>query len=136
MKFVDTNIFVRFLTRDDPVKAAACFELFRRVRVGQEEVTTCEAVITEVVYVLSSRALYNLPAQEIQARLIPILTLPGLKLPHKQVYVRALDLYTLYPALDFEDVLIAAHMERAGLQELLSYDKDFDQVPSITRHEP
>ena len=136
MRFIETNIFVRFLTRDDPVKAAACFALFQRVQAGQEEVTTCEAVITEVVYVLSSRALYNLPPQEIRARLVPLLTLPGLKLPQKQVYLRALDLYALHPTLDFEDVLIVAHMEQADISELLSYDQGFDRVPTITRQEP
>jgi predicted nucleic acid-binding protein len=30
MQFVDTNIFIRHLPRDDPDKAQACFELFQR----------------------------------------------------------------------------------------------------------
>jgi uncharacterized protein len=136
MRFVDTNIFVRFLTRDDPVKAAACFALFQRVQAGEEEVTTCEAVVTEVVYVLSSRTLYNLSAEEIRSLLVPLLTLPGFKLPQKQLFLRALDLYALHPSLDIEDLLIVAHMEHAGIEELLSYDRDFDRVPTISRQEP
>jgi predicted nucleic acid-binding protein len=60
MRFVDSNIFLRALTGDDPVMAPACEDLFRRVDRGEEEVSTCEAVITEIVDVLSSRATYGL----------------------------------------------------------------------------
>ena len=51
MRFVDTNIFIRYLTGDDERKAQACYELFQRVKAGEERVTTCEAVLTEVVHV-------------------------------------------------------------------------------------
>ena len=35
MPFVDTNIFLRYLTKDDPDKAQACFELFKRAEANQ-----------------------------------------------------------------------------------------------------
>ena len=61
MKFLDTNVILRFLTRDDEEKADACLRLFQRVQRGDEELVTCEAVVSEVVYVLSSaRAGYGL----------------------------------------------------------------------------
>lgn len=136
MKFLDTNIFLRYLTQDDPIKSAACFALFRDVRDGNADATTCEAVISEIVYVLASRVSYNLPRVDIQARLAPVLSLSGLKLPHRGTYLRALDLYVTHSALDFEDALCVAHMERAGITEIESYDRDFDRVPGITRLEP
>ena len=137
MRFLDTNIILRYLTRDDEAKAQACYHLFQRVKEGEEEVCTCEAIITEVVYVLSSsRAPYRLNHEEIKARLVPIVTLRGLKLPNKRVYLQALDLYASFPFLDFEDALAVAHMERQGVKELLSYDRDFDRIPGITRVEP
>lgn len=136
MRFLDTNILLRYLTKDDEIKADACFELFQRVKQGKEEVTTCEAIITEVVYVLASRAHYHLSPEEISARLRPILALRGLKLPHKRLYLRALDLYTSYTFLDFEDALSVAHMEHRGIKEVLSYDTDFDRIPGIQRMEP
>lgn len=57
MQFIDANVFIRHLTRDDPEKAQACFELFQKA--GQREITltTSESVIAEVVYVLSSKQL-------------------------------------------------------------------------------
>jgi predicted nucleic acid-binding protein len=136
VKFLDTNIFLRYLTQDDSAKSAACLGLFRHIRDGNAVATTCEAVICEVVYVLASRVSYNLPRVDIQARLAPALGLSGLKLSHRSTYLRALDLYVNHPALDFEDALCVAHMERAGISEIESYDRDFDRVPGITRHEP
>jgi len=136
MRFLDTNVIVRYLAKDDEAKAAACFLLFQRVEQGTEELTTCEAVITEVVYVLSSRQLYGLGHQEIRARLTPLLTLKGLRLPQKRLYLRALDLYAAHSSLDFEDALCVAHMEDQGVNELYSYDRDFDRIAAVRRIEP
>ena len=137
MRFLDTNVILRYLTRDDEAKAEACYRLFQRAKRGEEELLTCEAIVTEVVYVLSSsRAPYRLSHEEIRARLLPILTLRGLKLPQKRVYLRALDLYASSPFLDFEDALAVAHMEQRGITEIASYDKDFDRVTGLQRIEP
>jgi predicted nucleic acid-binding protein len=136
MKFLDTNIIIRYLTRDDQAKAAACFALFQRLKQGTEEVTTIEAIITEVVYVLSSPAHYRLTHEQIRASLIPLLMVKGLKLPKKRIYLRALDVYAVHPNLDFEDALLVAHMEQQRSKEILSYDTDFDGISGITREEP
>ena len=136
MRFLDTNIIIRYLTKDDPVKAAACYDLFQRLKEGKEEVLTSEAIITETVYVLSSSAQYNLSHEEIRSRLSPILPLKGLKLPKKRLYLRALDIYAANPFLDFEDALSLSYMERVGIEEILSYDRDFDRIRSTRRVEP
>jgi predicted nucleic acid-binding protein len=136
MRFLDTNVILRYLTGDDPVKAAACFDLFQRLQRGTETVTTCEAIITEVVYVLSSRAHYDLSRVDIRARLTPLLRVRGLRIPNKQLYLRALDVYANHPGLDFEDALAVAYMERDGVAELYSYDRGFDRVPGVQRLEP
>lgn len=137
MRFLDTNIILRYLTRDDEAKARACFELLQKVKAGSEEVFTSEAIITEVVYVLSSkRGPYHLGHEDIRARLVPILMLRGLKLYQKRLYLRALEVYASFPFLDIEDAIAAAHMEKHGIREILSYDTDFDRLPSLKRVEP
>lgn len=137
MKFLDTNVILRYLTRDDRKKAEACYEFFQRVKAGVEEVITLETNIAEVCYVLSSsRAPYGLEHHEISARLMPILTLRGIRLPHKGACIRALDLYGSSPFLDFEDALAVAHMERLGVIEIVSYDRDFDRLTGVRRAEP
>jgi uncharacterized protein len=136
MRFVDTNVFVRYLTQDHSVRGPAALALFQRVRAGTVELTTCETIFAEVVYVLSSRgAGYGLAPADIQARLLPVLRLRGLKLPFKRSILRALDLFARHPSLDFEDALAVAHMERLGIGELVSYDRDFDRVPGVRRQE-
>ncbi len=135
MEFVDTNIFIRYLTNDDPQKAQACFELFQKARDRAVQLTTSEAVIAEVVYVLSSKEVYHLGRDEIRARLYPLLSVPGLKLPRRKVYLHALDLYAQY-SVDFEDALTVAQMSHAKIQALYSYDRGFDRVPTLERLEP
>jgi predicted nucleic acid-binding protein len=133
--FVDTNIFIRYLTKDDPDKAQACFELFQRAAASELTLTTTEAVISETVYVLSSKRTYNLARSEIRARLYPLLSLAGLQLPNRHIFLRALDLYVTY-SVDFEDVLIAAHMEQQNIAQVYSYDQGFDRIANIDRLEP
>lgn len=135
MHFVDTNIFLRHLTNDDPVKARKCLELFQKAKSNQTQLTTSESVIAEVVYLLSSKKVYNLNRQEIVARLRPLLSLPGLKVIHKNVCLRALEIYTAY-SIDFEDALSKAHMERQKINNIYSYDTDFDKISGLTRLEP
>jgi predicted nucleic acid-binding protein len=135
MRFIDANVFIRYLTRDDPEKAQACLELFQKAQQKEITITTSESVIAEVVYVLSSKRLYNLPREEIRKLLYPFLLLPGLTLTNRKMYLRALDLYATCP-IDFEDALIVAQMERQKITEVYSYDRDFDQVAGITRLEP
>lgn len=136
MRFVDTNIFIRFLVRDDEKKAQACFEFFQRLKAGDEQATTSEAVICEVVYVLSSPRTYKLSHDEVRARLTPLLSLPGLHLSGKRTYLRALDLYAQWQWADFEDALSTVYMEQQGIDEIVSYDTGFDRVEGITRVEP
>ena len=137
MRFLDTNVILRYLTRDDEAKAEACYRLFQRVKDAEEEVVTCEAIVTEVVYVLSSpRAPYRLSHEEVRERLMPILTLRGLKLGQKRIYLHSLDLYASSPFLDFEDALAIAHMARLGVTEIVSYDRDFDRIAGLRRAEP
>jgi predicted nucleic acid-binding protein len=135
MKFLDSNVILRYLTRDDPKKAENCYELFQKVKKGEIELTTCEAVIAEVIYVLSSSTLYNLPRDEICSLLLPIINLSGLKLPQKRLYIRALYIYAS-KNIDFEDALSFAYMEKRQINEIYSYDCDFDKLEELKRLEP
>ena len=140
MRFADTNIFLRYLVRPvtaiDQTRAEACRELFERVSAGTEEITTSESVLAEIVYVLSSPRQYGLAPADIVVRLKPLIALPGLKLHQKRLYLRALDIYASQTALDFEDAISAAIVERMTPAELYSYDADFDRVAGVKRVEP
>jgi predicted nucleic acid-binding protein len=136
VRFLDTNAFVRYLTQDDPAKTRASSEIIRRLELGEEAMMTSEMIIGEVAYILSARAHYGLPPAEIRDRVAPVIQARGLRLEHKDVILHALDLYSSHPFLDFEDALSVAHMESAGIDEIVSYDRGFDRVEGIKRIEP
>ncbi len=133
--FLDTNLIIRFLTKDAPKQAEKARQVFVQLEAGTLTVTTSEAVIVEAVHILSSKVLYNVSRQEIRRHLRNIIILRGLKIANKKTYLRALDLY-VSTNIDFVDALSVAHMERAKLTTILSFDRDFDKISSITRQEP
>lgn len=134
IEFLDTNVVIRYVTRDDPERARQADELFRAVRAGARQLTTGEGVLVEIVQVLSSPRLYNRPREEIRGIVSGLLALDGFVMPNSGMYLRALDLYAS-TNLDFVDVLNVAQMERDGMSTILSFDHGFDRLP-ITRREP
>lgn len=81
-----------------------------------------------------SKRLYNRPRDEIRDYLASILNLRGMQVPFKHTFLRALELYAS-TNLDFVDALNVAHMERQGIETIVSFDQGFDRVPGITREE-
>jgi predicted nucleic acid-binding protein len=133
--FVDTNIFLRYLTKDDLKKARRCLNLFERADKKQVTLITSEAVLAEVVYVLSSKKLYNLSHEAVRDLLLPIITLKGLKIDHRQIFILALEIFA-QNNIDFEDCLTTAYLRSQGLSKIYSYDMDFDKFDDIERLEP
>ena len=134
-EFVDANIFVRFLTGDDPHKATRCIALFERARRGEVSLVTSESVIAEIAYVLSSQRTYRFPRASVATALRPLIADPGIHIDHKETVLRALVLWK-DSNLDFADCLSAEHVRRIGCDGIYSYDRDFDRVPGIRRLEP
>ena len=132
--FLDTNIILRFLLRDDEAKFQRCYDVLKRTERGEEKLETSDLVISEVVWNLESKP-YGLDRERIRDLVLPIVQLRGLRLSGKRVFEPAFQLY-VDKAIDFVDAYNAATMERRGLNEVYSYDPDFDRVPGITRIEP
>lgn len=132
--FVDTSVFVRVLTKDDPVKFERCLSLLERAERGETRLVTSESVVAEIVYVLSGQV-YRTARSVIAELLRPMLENRGLTLDHKQSVIEALAIYG-ESSLDFEDCLSVAHTHRLGLGAIYSYDGHFDRIPSICRVEP
>jgi predicted nucleic acid-binding protein len=135
--FVDSNIFIRYLTQDDPAKAETARALLKQAEAGQLTIVTSESIVVEAVQVLSSKVLYNQPRSKVTSDLTTILSLPKLKLPNKRVCLRALALWASASAsVDFVDALTVAHMEHQGISTIASFDQDFDRFSQIQRRPP
>jgi predicted nucleic acid-binding protein len=139
--FLDTNIFLRAIvqptTPETVLLAQQARALFLAVKRREEEVTTSEVVLHEVVYVLAAKAHYARTPADIASDLRPILRLSNLKLPRgmKRLYLRALDLYVTYPKLGSADAIVAAHVEQRGVP-LATFDRDFDRLTFVGRWQP
>jgi len=48
MRFIDTNLFIRYFTRDEEEKAQRVLALLKRVEKGEEKITTSSLVIFEM----------------------------------------------------------------------------------------
>ena len=133
---VDTDIIIRLVTGDDPVKQVAAQSFFEQVERGALTISAPITVIADAVYVLSSPRLYHLSRPVIADALSHLVRLSHFHIRNRQVVLRALALYAT-TSLDFGDVCIVASMERSSSTVLYSYDHGFDRfTPAITRQEP
>lgn len=133
--FLDANVVLRYLLRDDEIEAQHCLELLEKAERREIALRTTDLVIAELVWVLESPVTYNLPREKIRNLLVPVILLPGLKLPGKKLYRQIFDLY-IDQGIDFIDACNAVHMEKQGLTQIYSYDSDFDRIAGVSRVEP
>ncbi len=132
--FVDTNLFIRYLTNDDPVKADRVDKLLNDAAAGKVKLVTAEMVLAEVIWVLESY--YGLKNNEIGGMIKAILATPGLEVFNGPLVEEALEYY-MSCNIDFIDGYIAAVMRKKGINEIFSYDrKHLSRIASIQRKEP
>ena len=74
-KFVDTNIFLRFLTNDVPKQAEKCAILIQKLKKGQETVEISVLAAAEIVWTLER--FYKLSKSDIASKMTSILKLRG-----------------------------------------------------------
>jgi predicted nucleic acid-binding protein len=132
-KFVDTNIFLRYLTKDDPSRYEKCKEMFKKAMKGEIAITTSGMVIAELVWTLLSY--YKVPKAEVVEKVTVIVGTKNLSIPDKHIVADALVLYARKD-IDFIDAYNAIFMRYHGLREIYSYDEDFELIEDIQRQEP
>jgi len=136
LPYVDTDVIIRLLTGDDPVKQAAAGALFERVEQGSLTIASPDTVFADAVYVLASPRLYNLSRTQVAALLIPLAQLTHFRVQNRRNVLEALRLYGATGGLDFGDALLIATMQQDGSETLYSYDHHFDRIAAIHRQEP
>ena len=132
--FVDTNIFIRYLTNDDPVKADRVEKLLNEAAAGKVRLITAEMVLAEAVWVLES--FYGLKNVEIGPMVKAILATPGLEVLNSALVEKATEYYLAHN-IDFIDGYITAVMDKHKISTIYSYDKKhLKRIKSIKRQEP
>ena len=132
-KFVDTNIFLRYLTGDDHPKYERCRGLFKRAVEGEVGLSTSVMVIAELIWTLLSY--YKVPKAEVVDKVSVIIGSENIFIPDKNLLADALVLYA-QKNIDFIDAYNAVFMKYHGFREIYSYDEDFEMIEDIKRKEP
>jgi predicted nucleic acid-binding protein len=139
MIFLDANILLRTLVDPSGPDSRRLNEvagnLLRQADRGAVEVTTSDAVLAEVAFILTARAHYQLPATVAAGLISPIVQLRGFRHPKKRAILRALEIWARGPRLGFVDALTAAYAQAPGIR-LATFDTDFDALHGIDRWQP
>src|SRR3989304_7550290 len=85
-KFIDTNIFLRFLTKDDPSKYDKCKELFKRAMEGKINLATSSLVVAELIWTLLSY--YKVSKADVIEKVSIIVGTETIHIPEKRILLQ------------------------------------------------
>ncbi|MBI3289768.1 PIN domain-containing protein [Candidatus Microgenomates bacterium] len=130
--FLDTNILLRHLLQDHIEHSPKATGYLTKIERGEARVRISEIVIFETVFTLERT--YKQPKAKIRDILLPLIQLPGIKLPNKR---RFKEIFKLYVELNlpFADAYHAVLMKKLKLITIATFDKDFDRISGIKRLE-
>lgn len=130
--FVDTNLFLRYLTDDVPAQADAVEDMLHKAEQGKSRLVTNSMVIAEIVWTLESY--YGLKQDDIQNKVLAILNTPGLDVSDNNLVLKAIIWYA-EKNVDFIDAYNAAWMEQEGIEKIYTFDQKhfarFDDVEAL-----
>ena len=127
--FLDSNIFLRAILKDDEKKAEHCLKLFEKVDEGEITAATSMLVLNEILWVLEG---YKVGRKEIAERLGAIAA-SNIKLLAADDDNIALESLTYYKDLgvDFIDALNACVARKNKIQTIVTYDAHFEKLNFI-----
>lgn len=127
--FVDTNVLIRHLT-GDPRELAARATAFLA---ASDELLLPDLIVAETVYVLES--FYEVPVDEVARLVRSVIAFPAIRTIDASLLLRALEVYETH-RLDFAEAYLVASAESAGIDQIASFDRTIDRIPTINRLEP
>ncbi len=131
--FIDTNVFLRIIVKDDQKKVADCEKLIELIKLQKIKAFTSNLVLAEIVWTLLS--FYKIQKEVVVKILSAILGIKNLKIDDSMHSLNAISLYT-QNNVKFIDCLISSNPQIASHDmKVVSYDKDFDLL-SAHRVEP
>lgn len=124
--FIDTNVWLRYLTVDDKEKFIDCDKLVRLIDEGKIRSYTSNIVLLEMAYTL--KTFYRIGQKQIIFDIQAILAGRNMTLIEKTDFGEALRLFQKYP-LGLADCLIATQAPKGAI--LCTYDRDFRKIKNI-----
>ena len=132
--FVDTSLFLRYLTNDIPAQADAVEQLLHRAAAGEITLITNSLVIAEIVWTLESY--YQLSKESIQEKVFAILNTLGLDVAESDQILQAITWY-VDQNVDFADAFNAAWLLDHDMTLAYTFDhKHFSRLAGVTVRVP
>lgn len=128
MRFVDSNVFIYVLDRN-PKFGNTAREILQRIEEGEEAVTSTLVIEEVCAYLVKRRRTDEIPP------FVDALRAYGFLLKSPYIFedvVTAREMFGKYK-IDCDDLIIAAQMQREGVEGIYSNDADFDHVLGIKR---
>lgn len=131
--YVDSNVLIRFFTRDQPEMAERARQTLSAAAEGKIQLVLTPVVLAELVWTLGS--FYGYRRRQVADELLSLLTFQGLRVVDREVLSVALGLYG-ETSIDFGDALIAGYALVEGPKRVCTFDQHFRGVPGLTVLEP
>lgn len=124
--FVDTNVFLRFLTQDDAGQSEQAERLLKDAAAGRVRLVTGPPVLFEIVWTL--RRGYKVPRERSLDILASLVAAEGLDLVDRAIVVAAIDRARAADQ-EFADAYIATVAESAGAHQVATFnEKHFERL--------
>ena len=132
--FMDTNLFLRYLTNDVPAQADAVEALLHKAASGDMVLVTNSLVVAEIVWVLESH--YQHSRVDIRDKVLAVLNTPGLEMADGDLVLQAVTWFA-EENIDFIDAYNAAWTLRQGMKVAYTFDYGhFSRKEGITVRVP
>ncbi len=132
--FVDTNLFLRYITNDVPEQADAVERLLQRSGAGEIALVTNSLVICEIVWTLES--FYRLARPAVREQVLAILNTPGLEVADGDQVLQAIN-WHVEKNVSYDDAHHAAWSMARGIKTIYTFDrKHFARIEGLTVRVP
>lgn len=131
--FIDTNIFLRTLIKEDIKIFADCYKILEAIKLNKIRGLTSNLVLAEIVWTLSSY--YNFSKENIIKALKSIINLRGLKIVDNYQSHVAVSFYEKRSVKYIDAVISSIKQIETKKWVVVSYDQDFDKL-GVLRKEP
>lgn len=132
--FVDTNVFLRYLTNDVPKQADEVHQLFLAAKQGTILLVTTAMVVAEIVWTLESY--YQLAASDVRDQILAILNTDGLEVENSGMILQAITDHVDLN-VDFIDAYCAEWLLSKNLDVVCTFDtQHFNRLPGIVARSP
>lgn len=117
--YVDTNVFLRFILKDNVQQYKTARELFQKAKDGKVKLLACQIVIFEINFILGK--FYHLEKEEIIQQLESLLSAQYFHIQNDAVFKDALKLFKINNNSLADCFLLAKAQEENA--ELFTFDK-------------